>query len=140
MSMRGRTIAYWSVTLLLAAAITLSGIGQLMQVGGNLELVTNLGYPVYIMTILGIWKLLGVIAIVVPGLPRLKEWAYAGIFFLMSSASLSHIFAHDYGDHGFNVILPLAYALLSILSWALRPKNRILSGGGEINASLTYQH
>lgn len=140
MSMKGRTIAYWSVTLLLAAALTLSGIGQLMQVGGNLELVTSLGYPLYMMTILGVWKILGVLAIVVPGFPRLKEWAYAGIFFLMSGASLSHIFAHDYGDYGFNIFLPLGYALLSILSWALRPKNRILSGGGEINGSLTYQH
>lgn len=78
---RGRKVAYWSVTILLAAAITLSGIGQLMQLGGNVELVTKLGYPLYVMTILGIWKVLGAIALVVPGLPRLKEWAHAGIFF-----------------------------------------------------------
>lgn len=71
---RGKMMAYWSVTLLLAVAIMLSGIGQLMQFGGNIELVTNLGYPLYILTILGIWKVLGAIALIIPGFPRLKEW------------------------------------------------------------------
>jgi uncharacterized membrane protein YphA (DoxX/SURF4 family) len=70
---RGKMIAYWSVTLLLAASVMLSGIGQLMQYGGNIELVTILGYPLYVLTILGIWKVLGAIALVVPGFPQLKE-------------------------------------------------------------------
>ena len=122
--LQGRTLAYWSVTLLLAGAITLSGIGQLMQYGGNVELVTHLGYPLYVLTILGIWKLLGAVALVVPGFPRLKEWAHAGIFFLMTGAALSHVFARDYGDAGFHVMLPLFYAALNIASWALRPKSR----------------
>lgn len=87
---RGKMIAYWSVTLLLVVALLLSGIGQLMQFGGNIELVTNLGYPLYILTILGIWKVLGAIALVTPGFPRLKEWVHAGIFFLMTGAALSH--------------------------------------------------
>ncbi|WP_369994439.1 DoxX family protein [Paenibacillus sp. RC84] len=56
--------------------------------------------------------------------PRLKEWAYAGIFFLMTGAALSHAFANDYGDYGFHFILPLFYAALTIASWALRPKSR----------------
>lgn len=120
---RGKMIAYWSVTLLLAATIMTSGIGQLIQLGGNIELVTNLGYPLYILTILGIWKVLGAIALVVPGFPRLKEWVHAGIFFLMTGAALSHVFANDYGDHGFPIILPLLYAALNMASWALRPKN-----------------
>lgn len=87
---RGKMIAYWSVTLLLVVALLLSGIGQLMQFGGNIELVTNLGYPLYILTILGSWKVLGAIALVIPGFPRLKEWVHAGIFFLMTGAALSH--------------------------------------------------
>lgn len=120
---RGKMIAYWSVTSLLAASIMTSGIGQLMQLGGNIELVSNLGYPLYILTILGIWKVLGAIALVVPGFPRLKEWVHAGIFFLMTGAALSHVFANDYGDYGFPVILPLLYAGLNMASWALRPKN-----------------
>ncbi|PEC20746.1 DoxX family protein [Bacillus cereus] len=125
MKTKGKMIAYWTVTLLLAAAIMLSGIGQLMQYGGNVELVTNLGYPLYILTILGIWKVLGAITLVVPGFPRLKEWAYAGIFFLMTGATLSHAFANDYGDYGLHIILPLSYAALNIASWALRPQSRI---------------
>ncbi|KQX68112.1 MULTISPECIES: DoxX family protein [unclassified Paenibacillus] len=123
---RGNLIAYWSVTILLAVAIVLSGIGQLMQYGGNIELVKNLGYPLYVLTILGIWKVLGAIALVVPGFPRLKEWVHAGIFFLMTGAALSHAFANDYGDYGFHIILPLSYAALNIASWALRPKSRKL--------------
>jgi uncharacterized membrane protein YphA (DoxX/SURF4 family) len=123
---RGKMIAYWTVTLPLAAAVMLSGIGQLMQYGGNLELVTNLGYPSYVLTILGIWKVLGAIALVVPGFPRLKEWVHAGIFFLMTGAALSHAFANDYGDYGFHITLPLSYAALNIASWALRPKSRKL--------------
>ncbi|MDQ0889761.1 putative membrane protein YphA (DoxX/SURF4 family) [Paenibacillus sp. V4I9] len=124
--LRGKMIAYWTVTLLLAAAVMLSGIGQLMQYGGNLELVKNLGYPLYVLTILGIWKVLGAIALVVPGFPRLKEWVHAGIFFLMTGAAVSHAFANDYGDYGFHIILPLSYAALNIASWALRPKSRKL--------------
>ncbi|WP_051271370.1 DoxX family protein [Shimazuella kribbensis] len=126
MKTKGKMIAYWTVTLLLAVSITLSGVGQLMQLGGNIELVKNIGYPLYIMNVLGIWKILGVIAIIVPGFPRLKEWAYAGIFFLMTGAAFSHVLANDYGDYGFHIILPLFYAALSMASWALRPESRIL--------------
>ncbi|MED3572644.1 DoxX family protein [Cytobacillus praedii] len=126
MKTKGKMIAYWTVTSLLAAAIMLSGIGQLMQYGGNVELVTNIDYPLYILTILGIWKVLGAIALLMPGFPRLKEWVHAGIFFLMTGAALSHVFANDYGDYGFNIILPLSYAALNIASWVLRPKSRIL--------------
>lgn len=122
----GRMAAYWTVTIILAFSITLSGIGQLMRYGGNVDLVTDIGFPLYITNILGSWKLLGVIAIVMPGFPRLKEWAYSGIFFLMTGAALSHAFANDYGDYGFHIILPLFYAALGIASWALRPKNRRL--------------
>lgn len=122
----GRMVAYWVVTIVLAFSIALSGIGQLMRYGGNVDLVTDIGFPLYITNILGSWKLLGVIVIVMPGFPRLKEWAYSGLFFLMTGAALSHAFANDYGDYGFHIILPLLYALLSIASWALRPKSRKL--------------
>lgn len=126
MKTKGKMIAYWTVTSLLVFAIMLSGIGQLMQFGGNVELVTNLGYPLYILTILGIWKVLGAIALLMPGFPRLKEWVHAGIFFLMTGAALSHVLANDYGDYGFNIILPLSYAALNIASWLLRPQGRMI--------------
>jgi uncharacterized membrane protein YphA (DoxX/SURF4 family) len=122
----GRMVAYWTVTIILAFSIALSGIGQLMRYGGNVDLVTDIGFPLYVTNILGGWKLLGVIAIVMPGFPRLKEWAYSGIFFLMTGAALSHAFDNDYGDYGFHIILPLFYAALGIASWALRPKSRKL--------------
>ena len=122
----GRKAAFWSVTILLGFSIALSGVGQLMRYGGNVKLVTDIGFPLYVTSILGAWKLLGVIAIVMPGFPRLKEWAYSGIFFLMTGAALSHVFANDYGDGGFHVILPLIYAALCIASWALRPNSRKL--------------
>ncbi|MCH5583715.1 DoxX family protein [Shimazuella sp. AN120528] len=126
MKTRGKMTAYWTVTSLLAVSILLSGIGQLMKLGGNVELVKNIGYPLYIMNILGVWKILGVMAIVFPGFPRLKEWAHAGIFFLMTGAAFSHVFANDYGDYGFHFLLPLFYAALNMASWALRPESRIL--------------
>ncbi|MET3407963.1 MULTISPECIES: DoxX family protein [Priestia] len=69
--------------------------------------------------LLGVWKVLGVISLIVPGFPRLKEWAHAGIFFLMTGAALSHAFANDYGNYGFSIILPLIYAALNIVSWVL---------------------
>ncbi|MBA2937325.1 DoxX family protein [Paenibacillus sp. CGMCC 1.16610] len=122
----GRMVAYWTVTIILAFSITLSGIGQLMRYGGNVDLVTSIGFPLYITYILGVWKLLGVIAIVIPGFPRLKEWAYSGIFFLMTGAAISHAFVNDYGDYGFHIILPLFYAALGIASWSLRPNSRKL--------------
>lgn len=121
-----RTVAYWIVTVIFAFSIALSGIGQLMRVGGNVDLLTDIGFPLYVTYILGSWKLLGVIAIVMPGFPRIKEWAYSGIFFLMTGAALSHAFANDYGDYGFHVVLPLFYAALGIASWALRPSSRRL--------------
>jgi len=122
----GRMTAYWIVTIFLAFSVTLSGIGQLMRYGGNIDLVTGIGFPLYVTNILGAWKLLGVVAIVLPGFPRIKEWAYSGIFFLMTGAALSHAFANDYGDYGFHVLLPLFYAVLCIASWALRPQSRRL--------------
>ncbi len=122
----GRKVAFWSVTILLGFSIALSGVGQLMRMGGNVELLTDIGFPLYVTSILGTWKLLGVLAILMPGFPRLKEWAYSGIFFLMTGAALSHAFANDYGDGGFHVILPLIYAALCIASWALRPNSRKL--------------
>lgn len=122
----GRNATYWTITIILAFSMALSGIGQLMRYGGNVDLVTDIGFPLYVTNILGAWKLLGVIAILMPGLPRLKEWAYSGIFFLMTGAALSHVFANDYGDYGFHVILPLVYAALGVASWALCPKSRRL--------------
>src|SRR5207244_1222433 len=118
--------AYWVTTGLLAFAEGSGGAGQLAHAWGTLDTVRILGYPEYFLTIIGSWKVLGAIAILAPGFPRLKEWAYAGIFFELTVAAASHALAGDYGDYGFHVIVTLVLALLTLTSWALRPQSRTL--------------
>jgi uncharacterized membrane protein YphA (DoxX/SURF4 family) len=88
--------------------------------------MVQLGYPIYLLTILGIWKVLGGIALLAPRFPRLKEWAYAGTLFDLTGASASHAF---HGDGPWHVVVPLVLAALALGSWALRPSSRTL---GEI--------
>jgi uncharacterized membrane protein YphA (DoxX/SURF4 family) len=122
--MNARTIAYRTTTAVLVFAILSGGIGELGQQWGTLETVTILGYPPYFLTILGLWKVLGSIALVVPRFPRrLREWAYAGIFFNMTGAAASHALAGDYGAYGYHVSTTLFLAALAIASWALQPQS-----------------
>jgi uncharacterized membrane protein YphA (DoxX/SURF4 family) len=86
--------------------------------------VPELGYPMYFFAIIGVWKVLGAIAILVPRFPRLKEWAYAGIFFDLTGAAISCAAVGGYGAYGFHVIAPLLIAGLTVASWALRPPSR----------------
>jgi DoxX-like family len=88
--------------------------------------VPVLGYPLYFFAILGFWKLLGAIAILVPRFPRLKEWAYAGIFFDLTGAAASCAAVGGYGVYAFHVLAPLFLACLTMASWALRPQSRVL--------------
>jgi uncharacterized membrane protein YphA (DoxX/SURF4 family) len=123
---RGRVITYWVTTALLAFVVGSGGIGDITNQWGTLETVEILGYPVYFLTIIGVWKVLGAIAILVPSLPRIKEWAYAGIFFEMTGAAASHAFVGDYGAYVYHIFTTLGFAALALVSWALRPKNRKL--------------
>jgi hypothetical protein len=84
----------------------------------------RLGYPEYVMTLLGAWKVLGAVALLAPGLPRLKEWAYAGAFFDLSGAVASHLLS---GDAPSNAIPPFVIGMLAMASWALRPADRTLA-------------
>jgi hypothetical protein len=88
-----------------------------------LDIITHLGYPPYLLTILGFWKLLGGVVLFAPGLPRLKEWAYAGIFFELTGAAASWVL---HGDSAREMITPSILAVLAIVSWALRPPSRTL--------------
>jgi uncharacterized membrane protein YphA (DoxX/SURF4 family) len=100
------------------------GVAQLARVPGVVDgFVRILGYPPYFVTILGFWKVLGAIAILVPRFPRLKEWAYAGIFFDLTGAAAS---SAAVGGRGFHIIAPLIFATLAVASWALRPSSRIV--------------
>ena len=82
-----------------------------------------LGYPLYFMLILGVWKVLGTIALLVPGFSRLKEWAYAGIFFNMTGAAISHAMS---GSAEWHIYYTGFLAVLTLASWVLRPPSRIL--------------
>lgn len=118
---RRNKIIYWIATIWLAAGMLAGGLQQAFRVGGYNGIITHLGYPMYLLTILGIWKILGVIAILVPGFRLLKEWAYAGFFFVMTGAALSHIAMGD----GIKEIYPsLTLLLLTVVSWYFRPTNR----------------
>jgi uncharacterized membrane protein YphA (DoxX/SURF4 family) len=120
-SSRNRLIAYWTVTGLLVAGMFAGGLAQLLGAQWNKDGFIHLGYPVYFMHLVGAWKVLGVIALVVPGYPRLKEWAYAGFFFVMTGAVISHLASGD-GLQG--VIYQSIFVILIVVSWALRPASR----------------
>lgn len=114
-------IIYWTLTIFLAIAMMAGGTQQLLQIGGYNKIVTNLGYPLYLLSIIGIWKILGVITILIPKFPLLKEWAYAGFFFAMSGAAISHLAV----GQPFTEAMPSLFLLLIIvLSWYFRPLDR----------------
>src|SRR5271170_2418989 len=124
-TLNAKSIAYWITTVLVVAPIGSGGVAQMMQYRANPHgVVPVLGYPTYFFAILGFWKVLGAIAILVPGFPRLKEWAYAGIFFDLTGAAASCAAVGGYGAYGFHVIAPLLIAGLTVASWALRPSSR----------------
>ena len=114
-------IIYWIATVWLALGMLSSGIVQLIKLPEEVTMMTHLGYPIYFLTILGIWKMLGVITILIPKFPLLKEWAYAGFFFAMSGALFSHIVL---GDPISEIFPPLLLLILTVLSWYFRPAER----------------
>ena len=129
MSKRNKII-YWIATAWLALGMVSTGLVQLVRQAESVEMILALGYPEYLMTILGVTKLLGAPVILLPGLPLLKEWAYAGFFFLMVGAIFSHLTVGAAGD-ALPAVLLLA---LTVISWYFRPAPRRLPF---INPSLT---
>ena len=121
--MKKQTIGYWATTALVGFAMATGGVLDLLGSPEVLSTMAHLGYPAYVAVILGVWKLLGAAAIVAPGLPRLKEWAYAGMFFDLTAAAISHAALHDGASA---VLTPLVLATLVLASWALRPDSRKL--------------
>lgn len=116
-----KLIWYWIITGLLSFFIFSGGLVQALQMKQTIEGFKPLGYPVYFISLIGIWKMLGVIAILVPGFKLLKEWAYAGIFFAMSGAVISHIASKDIHPQ---IIAPIVFVIFTVLSWYLRPAGR----------------
>jgi len=120
MSKRNKII-YWVATVWLALGMTATGIVQLIRVPEEAAMFAHLGYPAYLLTIIGAWKILGVVAILVPKFPLLKEWAYAGFFFVMSGAVFSHLFS---GDAALEYFGPILLIVLTVVSWYFRPASR----------------
>lgn len=117
-------IIYWIATIWLALGMLSTGAVQLFKAKegqGGVDMITHLGYPVYLLTILGICKILGVVALLIPKFPLVKEWAYAGFFFIMSGAIFSHI---AIGDSVSEILPSLLLLILTVASWYFRPLNR----------------
>ena len=121
--MRTKKIIYWIVTIWLSLGMVSTGVVQLLRFDEGVAMFDHLGYPLYLATILGVWKLLGVLAILIPRLPLLKEWAYAGFFFAMSGAVVSHA---SNGDSAKDFFGPVLLIVLTIVSWYFRPADRKL--------------
>jgi hypothetical protein len=120
-----RSAAYWTTTVLTAFVFLSGGAFYLLGVEGPAAGMAALGYPAYFTLLLSIWKVLGGLTILAPRLPLLKEWAYAGIAFDLSGASVSHLAV---GDPVAKVIVPLVFLVIAAASWALRPESRVLQG------------
>lgn len=125
MTKRNKVI-YWIATIWLSLGMVATGLVQIIQMEEEVQKMHTLGYPSYFLTIIGVWKILSVIAVVVPKFPLVKEWAYAGFFFLMSGAILTHFAVADKATEYFG---PTLLLLLTIVSWYFRPIERKLLKG-----------
>lgn len=123
--LKKQAIGYWVTTALVGFTFAAGGLVDLLGTPDVMAAMAHLGYPAYVAFILGAWKVLGAAAIVAPGLPRVKEWAYAGMFFDLTGAAISHAAA---GDGVSAVLTPLVLSALVATSWALRPESRKLEG------------
>ena len=123
-----KLLGYWVATVVFALQLLLAAGGELfLKPGGGIDQIrVHEGYPAYVLTLLGVWKLLGILALLVPRFPRLKEWAYAGFFFDLSGAAVSGIASGGAGDLGTTIVFPIILILFEAASWALRPSSRIL--------------
>ena len=128
--MNRKAIGYWVSTTVVVFELLAGGVtdlvhGRTVLVVGEpvVEVMARLGYPVYLLRILGVWKLLGAIALLVPRFPRLKEWAYAGTFFEMTGAITSEVVC---GEKTTNLVWACIVTVLTLVSWALRPPGRTL--------------
>jgi len=120
-------IIYWIATIWLSLGMISTGTVQLLKLKGDgpgsLDSMTHLGYPPYFVTLLGVSKILGIVALLIPKFPLLKEWAYAGFFFMMSGAIFTHIAA---GNSIGEIFPSLLLLILTLVSWYFRPADRKL--------------
>lgn len=122
--MNAKVVGYWVCTVLVVLFMLPGGIVQVLRLPQNVEGFAKLGFPLYFMVFLGIWKILGSLALVWPGFPLLKEWAYAGVFFDLTGAAVANAVVDGIWWH---VAAPLAILAVLYGSWALRPAGRRLT-------------
>ena len=122
MSKRNKII-YWVATVWLCLGMISTGIVQFLNVKEEADMFSRLGYPMYLLKLLAICKFLGVVAVLIPKFPLLKEWAYAGFFFMMAGAAFSHVMN---GDEASELFGPLLLLILTFVSWYFRPVDRKL--------------
>jgi uncharacterized membrane protein YphA (DoxX/SURF4 family) len=128
-------ITYWVATIWLSLGMVSTGIVQIIHMEEEAQKMNELGYPLYFLTIIGVWKLLGVIVVLIPKFPLVKEWAYAGFFFLMTGAIFSHL---ANGDNAFEYFGPTLLLILTVVSWYFRPNNRkLVTEKYELNMDLS---
>ena len=120
---KSKTIAYWITTVMGPGSFIMGGTLFLTGAEEPKANMTALGFPAFLLYVLGFWKLTGAITSLIPGVPRLKEWAYAGFFFLLSSASALHALN---GDPAVKIFPPLLFLAFTIASYQLRPASRRL--------------
>src|SRR5690606_33696151 len=118
---RTNRIIYWIATVWLALGMVSTGIVQIVRMDEEVQKMNELGYPIYFLTIIGIWKLLGAVTVLIPKSPLLKEWAYAGFFFLVSGAIISHL---SVGSEAVELFGPTLLLILAGVSWYTRPADR----------------
>jgi DoxX-like family len=121
--MSGRTIVYWVTTVLVALLFAIPGIALVARAPHFVAEMAHLGYPPYFLSVLGPWKVLGAATILAPRWVRLKEWAYAGMIFDVTSASASRLAV---SDGALAVLAPLLIGGLVLISWALAPESQSL--------------
>ena len=127
---RSRLVAYWATTGLVALSMLTGGVAHVLHAPASVDGFVRLGYPLHFVTLLGIWKILGALALLAPRFPRLKEWAYAGLVFDLTGAAFAWAAVGDsdaLASAG-HIIAPLVVLALALTSWALRPGSRKLPG------------
>jgi DoxX-like family len=122
-SSRSRTIAYWITTVIIALEMAIGGVWDILRISYVRTVMEHLGYPIFFLVILGVWKIPCAVTLLAPRFPRLKEWAYAGAIFNYTGAVASHVAV---GDGASQWAAPLVFAALTLASWALRPSSRRL--------------
>ena len=123
-----KNIAFWASTGFILFCMGVGGTANVIRQEDAVKAITDLGFPPYLATILGVWKILAFFVIALPGYQRLKEWAYAGAFFDFSGAAAAHLFE---GSAAYHVVTTVFFAALVLVSWYLRPASRRLPAPGE---------